>query len=70
MIRRVMRAGLLEGHFFLSLNFLAELNGIWDHSSLTRGQNHTPPQWQHRILTTGPPGKSQEGHFSICVLFT
>ena len=73
-IRRVMRGGLLEGHFFLSLNFLAELNGIWDHSSLTRGQNHTPPppprKWQHRILTMGPPGKSLEGHFSICMLFT
>ena len=65
-----MRAGLLEGHFFLFLNFLAELNGIWDHGSLTRDQNHTPLQWQNRALTTGPPGKSLEGHFSIWVLFT
>ena len=37
-----MRAGFLEGHFFLFFNFLAELNGIWDHNSLTRDEKPHP----------------------------
>ena len=55
-----MRAGFLEGHFFLFFNFLAELNGIWDHNSLTRDETHVlSPSLKGEFFTTGPPQKSQ-----------
>ena len=33
--------------------------GMQDLSSPTRDQTHAPLQWKHRVLTIGPPGKSQ-----------
>ena len=30
-----------------------------------QGWNLRPLQWKCRVLTTGPPGKSQSGHFSL-----
>ena len=37
--------------------FLAMLCGMWDLSSLTRGQMLHPLQWKQRVLTAGPPWK-------------
>ena len=34
--------------------------GLQDLSSLDQGSNPCPQQWKHRVLTTGPPGNSQE----------
>ena len=31
---------------------------MWDLSSLTRDRTCSPLQWKHRVLTTGPLGKS------------
>ena len=33
-------------------------HAMWDLSFSTRDWTHAPLQWKHRILTTGPPGKS------------
>ena len=41
--------------YFL-FNFLTVLHGMWDLTSPTRDRTL---QWKHRILITGPPGKSQ-----------
>ena len=40
--------------------FLAALYDMWEFSSSARELNPCPLQWKHRILTTGPPGKSQD----------
>ena len=37
---------------------LAALHRMCDLSSLNRDQTHTPLQWKHVILTTGPPGNA------------
>ena len=38
--------------------FLAVQHGLWDH-----GLNLGPRQWEHRVLTTGPPGNSSTNSF-------
>ena len=43
--------------FLLLFPFLAVLLGMWDLSPLTRDWTRTPPHWELRIITTGPPGK-------------
>ena len=43
--------------------FLAVLRGTWDLSFPTKRSNPCPLQWKHRILTTGPPGKSSKVYF-------
>ena len=45
--------------FFFFFKSLAVLRGMWDRSSWTRGSNLCPLHWEGRVLTTGPPGKSQ-----------
>ena len=42
-------------HFYI----LALQHGMWDLSSLTRVKP-VSLQWKLRVLTTGPPGKSQQ----------
>ena len=37
--------------------FLAKEHSMWDLPP--QGSNPRPLQWKHRVLTTGPPGKSQ-----------
>ena len=43
---------------FTYFYFLATLHGMWDLVP-QGGVDLQPLQWKHRILTTGPPGKSQ-----------
>ena len=38
---------------------------MWDLSSLTRAQTHTPLHWKHTVLTTVPLGKSLGLHFFL-----
>ena len=49
-----------SGHIYVEIEFffLAKPWSIWDLSSLTRGWTLPPVCWEHRVLTTGPPGKS------------
>ena len=44
----------------LSILFLAILHGLQDLISPTRDGTCAPCRWKGRVLTTGPPGKSQE----------
>ena len=56
---------MLGSHCVEILNaffFLATLHGIWD-LTLTRDRTRGPLQWECRVLTTGPPGKSPLMHF-------
>ena len=50
--------------FFLFVFWLVCLPpGKWDLSAPIRDGTATLLQWKHRVLTTGPPGKSQFSHF-------
>ena len=40
------------------LIYLATVQGIRDLKFTVQGSNPCPLQWNHRVLTTGPPGKS------------
>ena len=44
--------------------FLAALRNMRDLGSLTRDRTCAPLQWKHRVLNTGPPGKSPEKHLT------
>ena len=48
---------VLNNAFFLSF-FKAALCGMWDLSSPTGDRTCSSLQWECRVLTTGPPGKS------------
>ena len=39
--------------------------GMWDLTSPDQGLNPHPPALECEVLTTGPPGKSQEIFFKI-----
>ena len=43
--------------------FLSIPRGLRDLSSPTRDRIQAPQQWKCGVLTTGPPGNSQEFHF-------
>jgi len=47
-------------HIFLKLNFmtLAASCGMWESQFSDQGLKQRPLHWEHRVLTTGPPGKS------------
>ena len=47
--------------FFLPCN-------LWDLGSLTKGSNLCPLKGRHRVLTTGPPGKSLSRAFVSVIL--
>ena len=59
-----LRAKLLFWKHFIYL-FLAVPHGVQDFSSLTE-LNLCPLQWEHRVLTTEPPGKTQ-GYFNMYI---
>ena len=44
-------------------NFLAEPHNMWDLKFPNQGSNLCPLQWEHVVLTTGPPGNSSVGRF-------
>ena len=48
----------------LSLSFPCLEKGMWDLSSQTRDQTHSPPHWKHKVLTTGMPGKSENAYLN------
>ena len=54
-------SGRAESFFFF---FLATLHSIGNFPD--QGWNPCPLPWKHRILTTGPPGKSLEEHIFAC----
>ena len=42
---------------------LGHVPDMWDLTSLDGGSNFRLLQWKHRLLTTGPPGKSRISDF-------
>ena len=50
--------GQFFGLYVFGIFFLAVLFGMWDLSFPNQGSNPCPLQWEHGVLTTGPPGKS------------
>ena len=50
-------------NFIYFLKSLFWPNSIWDLSSPTRDRTHSPCIGKHRVLTPGPPGKSQAKNF-------
>ena len=51
---RLLAPSLSLSFFF----FLAILQGLGDLKFPDQGLNPCPLKWKHRVLTTGPPGKS------------
>ena len=45
--------------YLMHIYIHATPGSIWDLSSPIRVWTYAPLQWKHRVLTTGPPGKSQ-----------
>ena len=62
--KRTQNGGLKEGRLF-SLSALKWALSTMPPSFPEQGWNLRPLQWKCRVLTTGPPGKSQSGHFSL-----
>ena len=52
------------GNWFFGFIFLTAPRGMWALRSPTRDGNLCPLHWKHDVLTTGPPGKSQNYFFS------
>ena len=62
--KRTQNGGLKECRLF-SLSALKWALSTTPPSFPDQGWNLCPLQWKCRVLTPGPPGKSQSGHFSL-----
>ena len=46
--------------YLFIFNYLAVRHGMWGLKFPDQGLNLYSLQWKHRVLTAGPPGKSQD----------